>query len=171
MSTRGLVLFFGVGASPSGMGFENEAESFGRPCHQTVQADMRSRSSMIPRGISFHDAVEGVFPPIGFGFALSCCGSLLPGPTEFGSVGPDAVHDHGQPARQCHDRLFHPAAPDCIAQALSHDHRGCRGAFHFSLFYRPIIFPGAKAGTGASRKPSNCLADTRRIARSCALPI
>ncbi len=38
-----------------------------------------------------------------------CCG--FPGPAELGAVNPDAVHDHGQPARQGHDRLFHPAAP------------------------------------------------------------
>src|SRR5215467_5226475 len=25
------------------------------------------------------------------------------------AVNPDAVHDHGQPTRQCHDRLLHPA--------------------------------------------------------------
>jgi hypothetical protein len=40
-----------------------------------------------------------------------CCRGLLSGPTELGAVNPDAVHDHGQPASQGHDRLFHPAAP------------------------------------------------------------
>ena len=74
------------------MGFEDEAEqSFGRPCDRLMA------------GPSGH--------PIGFGFALSCCGSFLPGPTEFGAVSPDAVHDYGQPARQRHDCLLHPAAP------------------------------------------------------------
>jgi hypothetical protein len=72
----------------------------------TLTQALITRSSTLVRG-----GVEVVFPPIGFCFALSCCGSLLPGPTEFGAVSPDAVHDHGQPARQCDDRLFHPAAP------------------------------------------------------------
>src|SRR6476620_4870321 len=52
------------------------------------------------------------FSPIGFDperFSC-CCRGLLPGPPELGAVNPDAVHDHGQPARQGHDRLFHPAA-------------------------------------------------------------
>jgi hypothetical protein len=40
-----------------------------------------------------------------------CCRGLFSGPTELGAVNPDAVHDHGQPASQGHDRLFHPAAP------------------------------------------------------------
>ena len=35
----------------------------------------------------------------------------LPGPAELGTINPDAVHDHGQPAGQSHDRLFHPATP------------------------------------------------------------
>ena len=29
--------------------------------------------------------------------------------SELGAVNPDTVHDHGQPTRQRHDRLFHPA--------------------------------------------------------------
>jgi hypothetical protein len=36
---------------------------------------------------------------------------LFPGPAEFGAVNPYTMHDHGQPACQGHDRLFHPAAP------------------------------------------------------------
>ena len=40
-----------------------------------------------------------------------CCRGLFPGPAELGAVNPYAVHDHGQPARQRHDRLFHSAAP------------------------------------------------------------
>src|SRR6478735_6009456 len=40
-----------------------------------------------------------------------CCRGLLPGPPELGTINPDAVQDHGQPACQSHDRLFHPAAP------------------------------------------------------------
>jgi hypothetical protein len=40
-----------------------------------------------------------------------CCRGLFSGPAELGAVNPDAVHNHGQPACQSHDRLFHPAAP------------------------------------------------------------
>ena len=53
------------------------------------------------------------FPSIGFDPARfsCCCRGLFSGPAELGAVNPYAVHDHGQPARQRHDRLFHPAAP------------------------------------------------------------
>ena len=68
-------------------------------------------SSIVPRGTSCHRAVEFVFSPIGFDLALSCGRSLLLGPAELGAVNPDAVHDHSQPARQRHDRLFYAAAP------------------------------------------------------------
>src|SRR5262252_7617832 len=70
-------------------------------------------SSIVPRGTSFHRAVELDYPPIEFGLArfLCCCRRSFPGPAELRAVNPDAVHDHGQPTRQRHDRLFHPAAP------------------------------------------------------------
>ena len=99
------------------MGSEDEAEqSNGRPCRQANGRSKRTcelTSSIVPRGTSFHCAVEPGFPPIGFDLSrLSCrCRSLFPGPTELGAINPHAVHDHGQPARQCHDCLFHPAAP------------------------------------------------------------
>src|SRR6266699_3809024 len=41
---------------------------------------------------------------------LSCCCGF-PGPSELGAVNPYAMHDYGQPTRQRHDRLLHPAAP------------------------------------------------------------
>src|SRR5262245_45301531 len=37
----------------------------------------------------------------GFHAAAAACSR---GPAEFGAVNPDAVHDHGQPTRQRHDR-------------------------------------------------------------------
>src|ERR1700704_7055253 len=66
-----------------------------------------------------HPPAREILPLLG-GFRVSsyridlmcpscCCG--FPGPAELGAVNPDAVQDHGQPARQGHDRLFHPAAP------------------------------------------------------------
>src|SRR6267154_1623145 len=105
---------------PSIMGFEDEAEqSFGRPCRQKNGRTKRTHeltSSIVPRGTSFHCWVELFFSPIGFDperFSC-CCRGLLPGPPELGAVNPDAVHDHGQPASQSHDRLFHPAAPGAL---------------------------------------------------------
>src|ERR1700688_1543170 len=67
-------------------------------------------SSIVPRGTSFHRSVELGFSPIAIGSArFLCCN--LPGPTELGAVNPDAVHDHGQPARQRYDCLLHSAMP------------------------------------------------------------
>ena len=70
-------------------------------------------SSIVPRGTSFHRRVELGFPPIGFNLVtVSCCWrGLFPGPPKLGAVNPYAVHDHGQPTCQRHDRFFHPAAP------------------------------------------------------------
>jgi hypothetical protein len=68
-------------------------------------------SFIVPRGTSCHRAVEFAFSPIGFDLALSCGCSLLLGPAELGAINPDTMHDHGQPARQRHDRLFYAAAP------------------------------------------------------------
>src|SRR5674476_605820 len=98
------------------MGFEDEAEqSVTRPY---LQIDDRSKrtceltSSIVPRGTSFHRSVELRFPPIGFNPARfsCCCRGLFPGPAELSAINPYAVHDHGQSARQGHDRLLHPAA-------------------------------------------------------------
>src|SRR5271154_5625808 len=99
------------------MGFEDEAEqSVPRPCRQTdgrFKRTCKLTSSIVLRGTSFHHAVDLEFPPIGFGPAWfsCCCPGLFPGPAELGAINPDAVHDHGQPSCQSHDRLFHPAAP------------------------------------------------------------
>ncbi len=99
------------------MGSEDEVEqSFGRPCRQTngrSKPTCELTSSIVPRGTSFHRRVELEFPPIEPDLArLLCrCRSLFPGPAELGAVHPHAVHDHGQPARQGDDCLFHPAAP------------------------------------------------------------
>src|SRR6202162_2956772 len=104
---------------PRGTSFHRSAElwfsPFGRPCHQKNGRTKRTHeltSSTVPRGTSFHRSVEPKFSPIGFDperFSC-CCRGLLPRPPELSAVNPDAVHDHGQPASQGHDRLFHPAA-------------------------------------------------------------
>src|SRR5438477_5523899 len=99
------------------MGFEDEVEqSYRRPCRLANGRSKRTyelTSSIVPRGTSFHRSVELEFPPIAFDPArLSCCYcGLFPNPAELGAVHPDAVQDHGQPARQSHDRLLQPAAP------------------------------------------------------------
>ena len=93
------------------MGFEDEVEqSIGRPCRQLNGRSKRHcelTSSIVPRGTSFHHAVELECPPIGIDpVRFSCCYGLFPGPAELGAVNPDAVRDHSQPARQCYDRLL-----------------------------------------------------------------
>jgi hypothetical protein len=127
---RGLVLLFGIGtkALPS---WDSKARWNNLSVGLTVRVTAGSKrtceltSSIVPRGTAFHRSVELECPPIGFGFAwLSCCRrGLFPSPAELGAVNPDAVHDHRQPTRQRHDRLFIPRRlAICIAQALSHDH-------------------------------------------------
>src|SRR5712672_3007016 len=97
------------------MGFEDEAEqSLGRPCRLTDSRSKRTyelTSSIVPRGTSSHRSVELECPPIAFNPARPLRRSDFPGPAELGAVNPYAVHDHGQPTRQCHDRLFHAAVP------------------------------------------------------------
>ena len=100
---------------PSIMGFEDEVEqSLPRRCHQTDDRSKRTHeltSSIVPRGTSFHLGVELEYPPIGCDpVRLSCCCEVS-GPAELGPINPYAVHDNGQPACQCDDRLLHPAMP------------------------------------------------------------
>jgi len=78
-----------------------------------VQADMRTHLIHRPARDIIPPLVELEYPPIGFDPARFSCGcrGLFPGPPELSAVNPYAVHDHGQPARQGHDRLFHSAAP------------------------------------------------------------
>ena len=81
------------------MGFEDEVEqSLGRPCRQLNGRSKRTpelTSSIVPRGTSFHRWVELEFPPIAFDPAQPLCRCHVPGPTELGTINPDAVHDHG----------------------------------------------------------------------------
>ena len=97
------------------MGFEDETEqSEERPCRQTYGRSKQTDgliSSIVPRGTSFHRSVELEFSPIAFDPGQPSWHCELSGPTELGAVNPYAVHDHGQPTRQRHDRLLHPAVP------------------------------------------------------------
>jgi len=101
---------------PSIMGFENEVEqSSPRPCRQTTAGPSGHANSPHPSSRKGHHSTarwSSKFPSIGLDPArFSCCRRLFLGPAERGAVDPDAVHDHGQPAGQSHDRLLHPAAP------------------------------------------------------------
>ena len=78
------------------MGFEDEVEqSLGRPCRLN---DGRSKqtneltSSIVPRGTSFHRSVELEFPLIACDPGRLSCRCDLPGPSEFSTVNPYAVH-------------------------------------------------------------------------------
>ena len=117
---------------PFHMGFEDEVEqSMGRPCRQRNGRSKRTyelTSSIVPRGTSFHRWVELKCSPIVIDPARFSCRCDLSGPAELGAVNPYAVHDHGQPARQRHDRLLHPAVP---------------GDLH-----RPGLEPGPLVGAG-----------------------
>ena len=97
------------------MGFEDEAEqSVTRPYRQRNGRSKRTSeltSSIVPRGTSFHGLVELEFSPIVFGYLRPSCHCGLPGPAELGAVNPYVMHDHGEPARQRHDRLLHSATP------------------------------------------------------------
>src|SRR5450756_2779843 len=82
------------------------------PLHQRqVQADIRTHL--------IHRPAKDIFPrlggtrasPIVIDPAWLLCRRDLPGPTELSAINPYAVHDHGQSARQGHNRLLHSATP------------------------------------------------------------
>ena len=126
---HGLVLLFGIGtkALPSW-----DRRRGGTICwaalpssERQVQADIRTRLIHRPARDIIPPRGGARVPPIGSDLSrLSCCcRGLFAGPAELGAINPDAVHDHGQSARQRHDCLFNPRRlAICIAQALSHDH-------------------------------------------------
>src|SRR5450830_1120805 len=97
------------------MGFEDEAEqSVTRPYRQIDDRSKRTcelTSSIVPRGTSFHGLVELEYSPIVIDPAWLSWRRDLPGPTELSAINPYAVNDHGQSARQGHNRLLHSAAP------------------------------------------------------------
>src|SRR5665647_992339 len=106
---RGLALLFGIGTRALPLwDFEDEAEqSFGRPYRQGNGRSKRTcelTSSIVPRGTSFHGLVELELSPIVYDPERLSCRCEVPGPAELGAVNPYAVHDHGQPTSQRHDR-------------------------------------------------------------------
>jgi hypothetical protein len=112
---RGLVLLFGISttALPSWVSrtrWNNLKNGLAvRRYGRSKQTD-ELISSIVPRGTSFHRSVELEVSPIVLPGQLSCHCEFS-SPTELGAVNPYAVHDHGQPTRQRHDRLLHPAVP------------------------------------------------------------
>src|SRR5262249_44118194 len=76
------------------------------PSGQTISPHPSSREG-------HHSTVGWIsgFSPIWFDPAQLSSYCDFPSPPELGAVNPDAMHDHGQPTRQRHDRLFHPAMP------------------------------------------------------------
>ena len=115
---RGLVLLFGIGtkALPSWDSKTRRNNLLGGLAVNVTAGPSGHTNSPHPSSREGHLSTarwSSKFSPIGFDperFSC-CCRGLLPGPPELGAVNPDAVHDHGQPARQGHDRLLHPAAP------------------------------------------------------------
>ena len=84
---HGLVLLFGIGTKAV-------ERSFGRPYRQIDGRSKRTcelTSSIVPRGTSFHHAVELEYPPIVFDPIGPSCRHGLPGPVELSAVNPDAV--------------------------------------------------------------------------------
>src|SRR5215467_14236020 len=61
-------------------------------------------------------------PPIAFDPARLSSHWKLPGPPELRAVNPHAMHDHGQPTRQRHDRLLHPASLEPGPLRRTHQH-------------------------------------------------
>jgi hypothetical protein len=111
---RGLVLLFGIGTKAlpswdSKMGRNNlwgglAIRLTAGPSRHTISPHPSSREG-------HHSTARWSSSVLLFNVVWLSCRCDLPGPAELGAVNPDAVHNHGQPARQRHDRLLHPAAP------------------------------------------------------------
>ena len=109
---RGLVLLFGIGtkAFPSWDSRTRRNNLLGGLAVSVTAGPSRHTNSPYPSSRKGHLSTARWSSS----FLLSgscCCHGLFSGPAELGAVNPDAVHNHGQPACQSHDRLFHPAAP------------------------------------------------------------
>jgi len=113
---RGLVLLFGIGtkALPS---------SDSKTRWNNLYRGLTVRRTIGPSGHAnspHRSSREGLlstawwnfeFSPIAFGYLRPSCYRGRSGPPELSAVNPNAVHDHGQPARQRHDSLLHSAVP------------------------------------------------------------
>jgi hypothetical protein len=113
---RGLALLFGIGtgALPAWDSRTRWNNLSGGLAVRRTAGPSDQTNSPHPSSREGHRStalVELEFPPIAFNRVQPSCGCGFPGPAELAAVDPYAVHDHSQPACQCHDRLFHPAAP------------------------------------------------------------
>ena len=109
------------------MGFEDEVEqSLGRPCRQTDGGFKRTSeltSSIVPRGTSFHHAVELEFPPILFDPVGQSCRHGLPGPAELRAVNQIRCMITASRRAKATIAFFIPRCLAIfIAQAFSQDH-------------------------------------------------
>src|SRR5262249_13135249 len=95
------------------MGFEDKVEqSLPRSCREMNGRPSGHTNSPHPSSREGHHSTAGwSSTPTAFDPAQISSRCDLPGPPERGAVNPDAMHNHGQPACQGHDRLLHPAAP------------------------------------------------------------
>ena len=111
---RGLVLLSGIGtwALPSWDPRTRRNNLWDDLAVSVTAGSSRHTNSPHPSSRKGHLSTarwSSSFPPIDPAWRSCCC--RFPGPPELGAVNPDAVQDHGQPASQSHDRLFHPTAP------------------------------------------------------------
>src|SRR5271169_5312012 len=111
------------------MGFEDEVEqSIGRPCRQLNGRSRRHcelTSSIVPRGTSFHHAVELECPPIGIDpVRFSCCygACSLVQRNSVPSTQMRCMITASRRARATIAFLMPRRLAICIAQALSQDH-------------------------------------------------
>src|SRR6516162_9868596 len=107
------------------MEFEDEVEqSFSRPCRRTDGRFKRTyelTSSIVPRGTSFHHAVELEFPPL----VRHCCHAAAASLVQRNSVPSTQIRCRITANRRASATmaLFIPRRlAICIAQALSQDH-------------------------------------------------
>jgi hypothetical protein len=123
---HGLALLFGLGtkALPSWDSKTRWNNLMGDLAVTITAGSSRHTNSPHPSSREGHHSTVGwISGLLLFDFVRFSRRGDLPGPPELGTINPDAVHDHRQPTRQCHDRLFHPPMPgDLYRQALSQDH-------------------------------------------------
>jgi hypothetical protein len=126
-------------------------------------------SSIVPRGTPFHRWVELECSPIAIDAVPSCCRYGLSGPSKLGAVNPDAVQDHGQPARKrTHSRQIAHTGFASLAQCSVKKQGGTSGVSRPqkpAISYTPdniITAPAATmagliylSGIGGSHVPSN----------------
>ena len=101
---RGLVLLFGIGtkALPSWDSKTRWNNLWGSLAVRTTVGSSGHTISPHPSSREGRHSTarwSSSFPPIAFDPAPFSCRCDFPGPAELGAVNPDAVHDHGQPAR------------------------------------------------------------------------